>query len=91
MNIDLSFVNDFTIVILACLAIGYVLKHWIKDINNKYIPTILLIIGAILGCLLKNSISIENIVYGGVSGLASIGMHQTFKNFIEEKGVDKNE
>jgi len=85
MNIDLSFISDYAIVVLACLALGYVLKNWIKDVDNKYIPTILCIVGAITGCIAKGTISLENIVYGAIAGLASTGMHQVFKQMIENK------
>ena len=43
----------------------------------------MLVLGAILGCIANGTLSLENVVCGGVSGLASTGMHQLFKQLIE--------
>lgn len=74
-------------VTLLCLVVGYILKHWIKDVKNRLIPTILVVLGAVAACFINETISIENIVAGSISALASTGLHQTFKQLI--KG-DKN-
>ena len=85
---DFSLVtNNFVfIVILACLVIGYIIKHasFLKWIKNDDIPVILAVIGAILNTIV-GGISVESIVYGAVMGLASTGLHQSFKNFIDGK------
>lgn len=83
---------DFTIltehfvlvVILACLVVGYIIKHasFLKWVPNDDIPVILAVIGAALN-LLVSGLSIESAVYGAVMGLASTGMHQTFKHWVE--------
>lgn len=72
------------ITILACLVIGYIIKHasFLKWIPNSDIPIILTVVGAGVN-ILVSGISIETIVYGAVMGLASTGFHQTFKNFVE--------
>ena len=70
------------IVIMACLVIGYILKAWMPT-DNKWIPTILTIVGAVLGCIATNDITLAAIVEGAVSGLASTGLHQVFKQIIE--------
>lgn len=72
------------VVLVACLVIGYIIKHatvfkWIK---NDDIPVIL----AVFGCLVNlavSGLSVESAVYGAVMGLASTGMHQAFTKFIE--------
>ena len=76
------------IVVVACLIIGYCIKHipWLDAISNQYIPTILALTGAALGCVANAGITLENIVYGALSGLASIGLHQTFKTLIIKDG-----
>ncbi len=85
---DFSLVtNNFVfIVILACLVVGYIIKHasFLKWIKNDDIPVILAVIGAILNAIV-GGISVESIVYGAVMGLASTGLHQSFKNFIDGK------
>ena len=83
---------DFTIieqyfvltVVLACLVAGYIIKKWIKDVDNKYIPTIVTVLGLILN-LFVSGFSIESAVFGAVMGLASTGFHQAFKQYIEKK------
>lgn len=70
------------IVLAACLCVGYVIKKWLPT-DDKWIPTIMLVLGAILGCVAMRTVSLEAIVSGGVSGLASTGMHQLFKQLIE--------
>lgn len=71
------------VVVVACLCLGYVIKKWIKDVENKYIPTILAVFGAVLNAIV-GGVSVEAIVYGALMGLASTGMHQAFTKFIEK-------
>lgn len=83
---------DFTIlteyfvlvVMVACLVVGYIIKHatFLKWIPNGDIPVILAIVGAVLNAVV-GGISVETIVYGALMGLASTGLHQGFKKFIE--------
>ena len=83
---DLSFISEYfvPVVLVASLVVGYIIKKWVKDVDNKYIPTILCVFGAVLNCIV-GGVSVENIVYGAVCGLASTGMHQAFKSFIEKE------
>ena len=84
---DFSFLTEYfvVVVLVACLVVGYIIKHatFLKWIKNDDIPVIL----ALIGCLINLSVSglsIESAVYGAVMGLASTGMHQTFKSWIEK-------
>lgn len=72
------------VVLVACLVMGYIIKHatFLKWIPNDDIPVILAVIGAIMNSIVSG-ISVESIVYGAVMGLASTGMHQAFKRWIE--------
>ena len=82
------------LIIVACLIVGYVLKKWIKDVDNRYIPTIVAVLGAVLCCIINKDVGVETIVAGAVSGLASTGFHQVFKQLIEGGQIDsmmKNE
>lgn len=83
---DLSFIAEMYIplVVTACLIIGYILKKWIKDIDNKWIPTICCMAGAALTCLLYQKAELSSIVAGAASGLASTGLHQAFSQLIEQ-------
>ena len=72
------------VVMVACLVIGYILKTSFDRVPNKYIPTILAVVGAVLNAAVSG-VSIESIVYGALMGLASTGMHQAFTRFVENK------
>ena len=84
---DLSFITSYfvPVVMAGCLATGYVVKKWIKDVDNKYIPTFVFIEGAILYCIVMNNVTVESIVGGAICGLASTGLHQAFTRLIENK------
>ena len=73
------------VVVLACLVVGYIIKHatFLKWIDNKNIPVILAIFGGALN-LLVSGLSVESVVYGAIMGLCSTGMHQAFKSFVEK-------
>ena len=72
------------VVMVACLVVGYIIKHAsiFKWIPNDDIPLILAVLGAITNVVI-GGISVESIVYGALMGLASTGLHQGFKIFIE--------
>ena len=72
------------IVMLACLLVGYIAKHWISDVDNKWIPTMVFLLGITLQFTMAG-VSVENFVIGGLSGLASTGMHQLFKSYVERQ------
>lgn len=84
-TMDLGFLTEYylPVVIVACLIVGYVLKRSLDFIPNKYIPLILAVLGAIVGCIANNIIDLNTIVYGAFSGLASTGLHQAFTQIIE--------
>lgn len=72
------------VVMIACLVIGYIIKHatFLNRIPNNDIPGILAIIGAVLNAVVSG-VSVESVVYGAFMGLASTGLHQIFKSFVE--------
>lgn len=72
------------VVVVACLLVGYIIKHasFLKWLPNDDIPVVLAVVGALLNAFVSGW-SVESIVYGGVMGLASTGMHQLFKNWIK--------
>lgn len=70
------------VVMIACLIVGYIIKTSFDKIPNKYIPTILAVIGAVLNMIVSGA-SVESIVYGALMGLASTGLHQAFTRFVE--------
>lgn len=52
------------IVLVACLVLGYILKKWLP-MDNKWIPTILVVVGAVLGCLANKDITLIAVAGGG--------------------------
>ena len=91
---DLGFLADFMIPVIVgiCLCVGYVIKKWVKDVDNKYIPTVCALLGVILSIWISGwNVSPAVILSGLFSGLASTGLHQLFKQYIEKKeGNDLN-
>jgi len=89
---DLSFIQEMyiPIVLVICLCIGYVFKKWMPG-DNKWIPTIMLVIGAVLGCIASKGISLEAIGAGAFTGLASTGLHQLFTQLIMKDGEEKED
>ena len=71
------------VVMIACLLVGFIVKKWIDDVDDKWIPTIVFVLGGVLGCVATQSVTLETIVAGCASGLASTGMHQLFKQLID--------
>lgn len=86
---DLSFLLEYVslVVLGICLCIGYVIKHSLDFIPNKYIPLIMAILGTIINILVNLSVGIsaEVILIGMFSGLASTGLHELFKNIINKE------
>lgn len=74
------------VVLLACLGTGYIIKTSFLTVPNRYIPTILAVLGATLNVIMEG-LSVDSIVYGGLMGLASTGMYEAFKNYIEHKNT----
>ena len=72
------------VVVVACLIVGYLIKTTFDFIENKYIPTILAVFGAILNAIV-GGVSVETIVYGALMGLSAVGLHQAFKKWVEGK------
>ena len=83
MNIDYIDGMIMPVITAACLCIGYVMKKWLPT-DDKWIPTVLLIIGALSGLILFG-VDYEGVVKGMVSGLAAVGLHQTFKQHLKQE------
>ena len=89
MDFTTIFAENFTVVVfVACLVIGYLIKHSFDFIPTKYIPAILAVLGSVLNAIVCG-MSVNSVVYGALMGLASTGMHQVFKKFIESEKNDE--
>lgn len=73
------------VVVGICLCVGFVLKKWVKDVDNKYIPTICALLGVIIAAWIQGWMLTPEVVLSGlISGLASTGLHQVFKQYLEK-------
>ena len=85
---DISVLSEFLSVIVVgiCLCVGYVIKHSLDFIPNKYIPLIMLILGTVTNVLMNiGHIDATVILSGMFSGLASTGLHQVFSKLINKE------
>lgn len=83
---DLGFLDQYFVGLITglCLVVGYIVKKWIKDVDHKYIPTLVAVAGVIFNVWHMRAISPEIVLAGAVSGLASTGLHQAFRQLIEK-------
>lgn len=80
MNIDFE-TYLIPIITVGCMCVGFVMKKWLPT-DDKWIPTVLCILGAISGIILFG-VNYEGVVKGMVSGLAAVGFHQLFKQHMK--------
>lgn len=87
MNLEFLTNLYIPLVIAVCLVVGYLMKKFLPA-DNKYIPLTVTILGAVLGCINAQAITLVAIASGMISGLASTGLHQIFKQILK---LDKTE
>ena len=83
----MEFLNQFSIPVIVgiCLCVGYILKNVVTtDKVNKFIPLIMGGLGLGLNMWINLGVSPEIILGGLVSGLASTGLYEAFKQFIKK-------
>ena len=78
MEILSNYVVAITMAI--CLAIGYLIKHSLNFIPNKYIPLILAIIGIGVNIWVNQTFTPEILLGGLASGLAATGAFEAVRN-----------
>lgn len=82
----MEFLNDFLVVVVVgiCLCVGWVIKNLVPGEKvNRFIPLTMAVLGVLLNVWVSGVITPEVILGGLASGLASTGMHQMFRQFIE--------
>lgn len=85
---NLEFLTEYFVAIVVgiCLCVGYVIKTSIPAIQNKYIPLIMAFLGLVLNAWVNGFAFTPEVVLGGlVSGLASTGLYEAFRNVIGNK------
>ena len=72
--------DNVVIVVAICLCVGYIIKHFVGAVNNKFIPLILSVLGVVLNMWVNAwAISPEILLGGLASGLASSGAFEFVK------------
>ena len=56
----MDFLQEYSVVVILgiCLCVGYIVKKWIADLDNKYIPTIVAILGVLINIWILSLIHI---------------------------------
>ena len=84
---DISIINDYImpLALVAALCVGYIVKNVVpNDKINNFIPLIAAVVGiVVIG--LSQGWTVEGVVAGMVSGLASTGLYEAFAQVIEFK------
>ena len=86
----LTYLNNSIVimVLIVSLCVGFIIKNIIHtDKVNRFIPLIVAVLGVFLNVWYNGWAITPDILLGGLlSGLASTGLHQVFKQFIEKGG-----
>ena len=85
---NITFLTEYMVPVIVglCLCVGYVVKHWIKDVDNKIIPTLCAVLGVLVAVWIHwGNITPEVVLSGLVSGLASTGLHQAVTQLFTGK------
>ena len=89
MTFDITFLQGYFIPVIVgiCLCVGYIVKKWVADVDNKYIPTINAVLGLVLALWINGFAFTPEIILQGIfSGLASTGFYEAFRNIVEDFG-----
>ena len=83
----MDFLTEYSVPVIVgiCLCVGFILKNLVTtDKINKFIPLIVAVIGVVVNAWLNTwTVTPEILLSGMFSGLASTGMHQLFKQWID--------
>ena len=93
MDFEQIVVDNINIItVLFCYCVGIVIKKWIKDVNNKHIPTIVAILGVIINVWVNAEFTPQVVLGGLISGLASCGTFDLIQrlSFFHKPKVDNN-
>lgn len=82
---DISGLKEYVVIVVLgiCVCIGYILKNLVPTEKiNRFIPLIMGVLGILLNMWISWGVTPEIILGGLISGLASTGLYETFKNMI---------
>ena len=96
-NFDVSSLINIPVV-AVCFVVGYLIKNSIPKIPNKCIPSVLTVVGAIVGAIISaagGDASLSSIgngfISGAISGLASTGSYEFIINAFGLKNKKEND
>lgn len=81
----MEILNEYTaaVIMAICLAAGYIIKHSLAFIPNRYIPLIMGVMGVVLNIWLNGWVFTPEILLGGLaSGLASTGAFELARGAV---------
>lgn len=90
---DISMINEFVspIAMIAALGVGYICKNIIPaEKVNRFIPLIAALVGIAVCAgidIPAGTFGVTSVVVGMISGLASTGLYEAFRNIIGERKV----
>ena len=74
------------VIVGICLIVGYIVKNF-TPADNRFIPAVVTALGVALAVWMNWPAVTPEIIFGGaLSGLASTGMHQLLKQWLETGG-----
>ena len=81
---SIEFLTEYMVPVIMgiCLIVGYILKHWVKDADNRLIPTVCAVLGVAIAIWMEWAVTPEILLKGLASGLASTGLHQAFRQLF---------
>ena len=83
---DIESLSEYMVPVIVglCLCVGYVVKKWVADVDNKYIPTICALLGVGVSVWISWPVVDPGVILSGLaSGLASTGLHQAVTKLID--------
>lgn len=82
----MEFLNAYLhpVILGICLVSGYIIKHWLPDVDNKIIPTVVTALGIVLALWISGwHFTPQILLTGALTGLASTGLHQLFRQWLD--------
>lgn len=90
LTILMNYIDLMTLGI--CICVGYALKTAFNQFPNKFIPLVMLCLGTICNLIINRDQLNAGIILGGmISGLASTGMYEMFRNLLGSQGQAKKD
>ncbi len=83
----MEFLENYVVLIVLgiCLCVGYIIKNvFPTDKVKRFIPLIMGVLGVGLNVWLQRTFTPEVVLGGLVSGLASTGLYEAFKQFVKK-------